>query len=191
MQHACAARIARAITLVIVAACGDNKVAMDASGACWPLPSTPGGHAELGTGDVTFEPMPDTLSIMMGGGQSDPFLEIHSRIQGIPPGDPLDVLARGNPKTKVTAVLPDVNLTLGIACPASIGYASSSVAGSFDLVHSLRIGFGTAATAQSAIGKQARITLEVVGSNGLYARDDKTVTVSGSLIAADAGVDGM
>jgi hypothetical protein len=135
--------------------------------------------------------MPDTLPIIMGGGQSDPFLEIHSRIQGIPPGDPFDVLARDNPKTKVTAVVMGLNLTLGVVCPASIGYVSSPIAGSFDLVHSLRIGFGTTQNAQAAIGKQAHITLEVVGGNGLYARDEKTVTVSGSNLAADAGIDGI
>jgi hypothetical protein len=145
---------------------------------------------ELGTGDVTFEPLPDTLSIMTGN-QSDPFLEVHSRIQGIPPGDPLDILARDNPKTKVTIAFLDLDLKIGLVCPASLGYVSSSVTDSFDLVHSLRIGFGTFAVAQSANGKQAHITLEVVGDNGLYARDDKTVNVSGSNLSVDAGIDGM
>jgi hypothetical protein len=120
--------------------------------------------------------MPAMLPIMMSASQSDPYLQIQSRIHGLPPGNPDDILAPGNPRTKVSATIDELGLTLGVECPASLGYVSSPEAGAFDLVHSLRIGLGTIPFAQVA-GKQARITLEVVGSNGLHAQDVKLVTL--------------
>lgn len=172
---------ARAVcSALLLASCGGGHASPDAApaGPCWPLDATAGGQATLGTGDVAYEPMPDTLSIIVNGSQADPFLEIHSRIQGIPPGNAIDILDPSNPHTKASAVIDELGLTLGVECPASLGYvASPGVAGDFDLVHSLRLGLRTIPPAQLD-GKQARITLEVVGSNGLYAQDMKIVTLA-------------
>jgi hypothetical protein len=160
---------------MLLVSCGGNEGTVDA-GPCWPLSAAPGGQVELGTGDVTFAPMPATVSIVMNGSQSDPFLQVHSRIRGLPPGNPDDFFDPRNPKTKVGAVIADLGLVLGVECPASIGYVDSPETGAFDMLHSLRIGFGTLPLDQVS-GKQARITIEVVGSNGLYAKDEKLVTV--------------
>lgn len=172
------ARLACQLTLLL-ASCGDNasQGADAAAGPCWPLDAMPGGQAELGTGDIAFEPMPAMLPIIRNASQSDPFLQIYSRIHGLPPGDPDDILARGNPRTKVGATIDELGLTLGVECPASLGYVASPEAGAFDMIHSLRIGLGTIPPAQVA-GKQVRITLEVVGSNGLYAQDMKLATLT-------------
>jgi hypothetical protein len=170
--------ISSALGLTLLASCGSpaNR-SPDAAGPCWPLDAMPGGQAEVGTGDITFDVMPAMLPIIKSASQSDPYLQIHSRIHGLPPGDPNDLLAPGNPKTKVSAVVDELGLTLGVECPASLGYVSSPEAGAFDLVRSLRVGFGTMPLDQFE-GKQARITLEVVGSNGLYAQDMKLVTLT-------------
>jgi hypothetical protein len=135
----------------------------------------PGGQAELGTGDITFKPLPATISFLRNGSQSDAFLQIHARIRGMEPGDPNNILAPGNPHTKFGAVIDELGLTLGVECPASLGYVAAPEAGAYDLVHSLRIGLGTT-PADLVEGKQVRITLEVV-SNGLYAKDEKTATL--------------
>jgi hypothetical protein len=170
--------VCSALGVTLLASCGGPASrSPDAAGPCWPLDAMPGGQAELGTGDVAFEPMPAMLPIAKNASQSDPYLQIHARIHGLPPGNPDDILDPGNPRTKVGATIDELGLTLGVECPASLGYVASPVAGGFDLVHSLRIGFGTLPLAQVA-GKQARITLEVVGSNGLYAQDMKLVTVT-------------
>lgn len=163
---------------LLLAACGgDDGQPVDAApgGPCWPLDAKPGGQVELGTGDLTFMPMPDVLSFISNGSQSDPYLQVHSRIRGLPPGDANDILDPHNPKTKVSAFIGELNLTLGVECPASLGYMASDEAGVFDMVHSLRIGLGTLPYEQVS-GKQARITIEVVG-NGLYAMDSKMVTL--------------
>lgn len=131
----------------------------------------------MGTGDIAFEEMPDPLVVTSNASQSDPFLMIHSRIRGMPPGNADDPFDRANPRTKVAADIVGV-VVLGQDCPASIGYVPASEPDSFDLLHSLRLGFGFGFDLSSVDGKQTVITVEVVGSNGLYARAEKTVTLS-------------
>jgi hypothetical protein len=166
---------ATVIALLLAGCDGGGKAAPDA-GPCWPLTAEPGGEVEIGTGDIAFEPMPEILPVTRNASQSDPFLPIHSRIRGMPPGDPDDPFDRSNPRTKVSATIPDLGVTLGVDCPASIGYVDAPVNGSFDLLHSLRIGFGARPLAE-VHGKQALVTIEVVGSNGRYAKAEKLVVL--------------
>ena len=164
--------------LLLVAACGgdDGGGGDDAGGPCWPLSASPGGQVELGTGEIDFEPMPDVLAVVANTSQSDPYIEVHSRVRGMPPGSPDDPFDPKNPRTKVGLVSDELGLVLGVECPASLGYVASPEDGAFDLVHSLRIGFGLFPLEQVA-GKHARITIEVVGSNRRYARDEKDVVL--------------
>lgn len=180
---------ALALTATLVA-CGDDEPAKtDAPGPCWPLPSQPGGEVEMGTGDVDWQPMPDVLTITKNASQSDPFLQIHSRIRGMPPGDPQDAFDPTNPRTKVSAFIPDLGLTLGVDCPASLGYKPApGLDDTFDMLRSLRIGFGTMPL-EMVSGKQVRLTIEVVGSNQLYATAEKTVMLEMVMTGADAGAD--
>jgi hypothetical protein len=160
---------------LLLAACGSNEHPVDAG--CWPLSDPP--SAQIGTGDITFAPMPDVLPVIINtGAQSDPFLQVHARIHGIPPGDPQDTLAPGNPKTMGSVVIPELGRTLGPDGPATFGYACSPEPGAYDMARSLHIGFGFGDNPLDQVsGKQARITIEVVGSNGLSARDEKLVTL--------------
>jgi hypothetical protein len=162
--------------LFLLASCGDDGVVgfPDNLEPCWPIMSSPGGSVEMGTGQITWMPMPDTVIVNKNPTQSDPYLEVHSRIRGMPPGSPDDPFDPKNPRTKVGLAVDELGLVLGVDCPASLGYVAASESGVYDLVHSLRVGFGSYPVDQ-AIGKQARITVEVVGSNRLYARDEKVV----------------
>jgi hypothetical protein len=177
MSHVRVVCSALGVSLLLASCGGHPSQNPDAAGPCWPLDAMPGGQAELGTGDIAFEPMPAMLPVIRNASQSDPFLQIQARIHGLPPGNPDNILDPGNPRTKVGATIDELGLTLEVECPASLGYVASPEAGAFDLVHSLRIGLGTTPPAQVA-GKQVRITLEVVGSNGLYAQDMKLVTLT-------------
>jgi hypothetical protein len=174
-------RAARCVlgAVLLLAACGDDgDGGDDAAGPCWPLEASPGGEVELGTGEIDFEQMPDVLALVANTSQSDPYIEVHSRIRGMPPGSPDDPFDPKNPRTKVGLVSEELGLTLGVECPASIGYvASPGVDGAFDMAHSLRIGFGLLPIEQ-VTGKHARITIEVVGSNRRYARDEKVVVLT-------------
>src|SRR4051794_35363501 len=163
MSHVRAVRGAPLLGFLLAACGGHPGQSADASGPCWPLDAMPGGQAELGTGDIAFEPFPAMLPIIRDGSQSDPYLAIHARIHGLPPGNPDDILDPRNPHTKTDAAIDELGLTLGVECPGSLGYVASPQggAGAFDLVHSLRIGFGTMPLAQ-VVGKQVRITLVVV-----------------------------
>ena len=177
--------------LSATAACGGNHASGDA-GACWPLDAKPGGQVELGTGDISFEPMPAMLPLISDGSQSDPHIELYARIRGMPPGNPDDFFDPTNPHTKVTATIAALNVTLGVPCPNRIPYvpAPPSEPGAYDMLHSVRLGIGTAPPAEFD-GQQADIVVEVVGANGLYAKDEKTVTLtvaSNGGGAPDAGV---
>jgi hypothetical protein len=169
--------------MLLLAACGGEADPPVDAGPCWPLNATPGGEVEIGTGDIDFEPLSDTLEIISSPAQSDPFVEIHSRIRGLPPGDPDDILSTANPKTKINLVIESLGLTLGVDCPANFGYVAATEPGAFDMVHSLHVGFGFMPI-DDVPGKQGRITIEVVGSNRRYAKAEKLVTLTASMATA-------
>ncbi|MEO8699416.1 MAG: hypothetical protein ABI867_05205 [Kofleriaceae bacterium] len=165
------------ITLLVAGCGGGGESVQDAyDGPCWPLPSTPGGEVEIGTGDIVFEPIGAEMPITRGISQSDPYLEIHARMRGMPPGDRDDAFDAANPHTKVSAVVIDTGFVVGaaIVCPASLGYVPGPDSGTFDLQHSLRLGFGTTPLSEVS-GKDVRVTVEIVGSNGLYAKAEAVV----------------
>jgi hypothetical protein len=162
--------------MMMLAACGSSERPVDAG--CGLVGDTP--SAQAGTGDLTFEPMPDVLPVFSNASQSDPYLEVHARIHGIPPGNPKDALDPGNPKTSEVVVIAALGLTLGPDAdhPATLGYVCSPDANAYDMVHAIRIGFGFGQTPLDQVsGKQARITIAVVGSNGASASDEKLVTL--------------
>jgi hypothetical protein len=171
---------------LLLAACGDSgpPTACGVSSGpvlpmepCWPVDVTPGGQVELGTGDITFEPLPDTLEIITSSAQSDPFVNVHARIRDLPPGNPCDIFDPHNPRTKVRLVVNGLTFPMGVDCPATLGYtAARGEPGAFDLVSSLHVGFGDTKPDQVS-GMQAQITVEVVGSDGRYAKDEKLVTL--------------
>jgi len=164
--------------LLLLASCGDDGGGdFPGDGPCWPIQSSPGGSVELGTGDLEWMAIQDTVTIVKNASQSDPYLEVQARMRGMPAGDPYDPFDPRNPRTKVGIAIDALGLMLGIDCPASLGYIASPEAGAYDLGHALRIGFGDYPVDQ-AVGKQARITLEVVGSNRLYAHDERVVTLT-------------
>jgi|GEM_PF-6319553 len=172
-----------AVLSLVLGACGGNGGSApdarlaDAAGPCWPLPSTPGGEIELGTGDIAFEPLGDTLDLISSPAQADPFVQVHARIRDLPPGDADDIFAPGNPRTKASLAIEALGVTIGVDCPASLGYAASAAApGAFDMVHSLRVGFGVMPIDQVP-GKQGRVTIEVVGADGRYAKAEKLVMI--------------
>jgi hypothetical protein len=159
---------------LLLAACGSSEHAVDAG--CGPLGDTPG--AEAGTGSVAFEPMPGVLPIFNNNSQSDPYVEVHARIRGIPPGNPEDAFDPGNPKTSEVVVVADLGLTLGpdVDHPATLGYVCAPAVDAYDMIHAIKIGFGQNPLDQVS-GKQARITIKIVGANGASASDEKLVTL--------------
>lgn len=164
--------------VVALAACSGSPAMPDA-GACWPVAATPGGEVELGTGDTAFAPMPRTLPVIKDQTQGDPYLMINARIRGLPPGDPDDLLAPNNPRTKIEVAIPGLGWTLGVPCPARMGYVPArDTADAYDLARALHVGFGYDRPVQVADGEPAHITISVVGSNGLVATAEQTVTLS-------------
>lgn len=160
-------------------ACGDDGydiVPWPTEGPCWPIEAMPGAEVQIGTGDLAYQPMPDTLLLVKNASQADPFFRVHARVKGIPAGDPEDFFDPRNPRTRVGMVIEELGMSFGVECPASLGYIASPESGAFDLSSSLRIGLGEVPPAMVS-GKQARVFVEVVGANRVYGRDEKLVTL--------------
>jgi hypothetical protein len=164
----------RIVLLAAIASCADEEPPYD--GPCWPLPSEPGGDVELGTGNK-FEAMPDVLEVTTSSIQTDSYLQIQARIHGIPGGNADSALDPANPRTMVKVEIPDVAVVLGPDCPATRGYVPSANPDTSELLSPFHLGFGYGFPIDTVEGKQARIVLEVVGSNGLHARTEKVVTL--------------
>lgn len=165
---------------LLVAACGGGSGSHDGPappmGPCWPLDAMPGGQVEIGTGEFDFEPLGDMLPIVTSSAQSDPFVRVHARIRGMPPGNPDNLFDPRNPRTKARLEVEGIDMPVTVDCPASIGYVAAPEPGAFDLKHSLSVGFGFMPI-EPFINKQTRVVVEVVGSNGLSARAEKLVTL--------------
>jgi len=167
---------------MLLASCGGGGASAppDQMGPCGPVDSMSGGQVELGTGNLAFEPMPDMLPIIMDASQAAPHLLVQSRIRGIPPGDPDNLLDPGNPQTKVSVVIDALGVTLGGAYPARYGYVPSPDPGAscaFDLKQAIGVSLEMTPPDQAA-GQQARITIVVTGSNGVSGQDMKLVTLT-------------
>lgn len=165
-----------ALSGLVLAACGGDDGPGFPHDVCAPLDATPGAEVELGIGESTFEPMPDVLPVVRDLSQSDPHIVVNARIRGLPPGNPDDILDRHNPRTKASAAIEDLGWTLGPECPGSLPYVASPEPGAYDLIQPYKLGF-MGLPVDEAAGKQARITIEVIGTNGLSARAEKLVTL--------------
>jgi hypothetical protein len=164
-------------TSLLLAACGGNASPAVDAGPCWPLSATPGGQVEIGTGDLTFEPLPATLNIITSSAQSDPYVLVLPRIHDLPPGNPDNILDPGNPKTMINLVVNGLTFPMGVDCPASRPYvAVPGMPGTFDMDQAIHVGFFDTPLDQVS-GMQGRLTVEVVGSDRRYAKDEKLVTV--------------
>jgi hypothetical protein len=157
---------------------GDAPVDGTHSGPCWPMDATtPGGSVELGTGFDTFEPMPDQIALEYGpqGGFDIP---ARSRMTGMAPGDPSNVLDPKNPRTRIRSFFVDTGApnTNG-TCGGRFGYvADTTPSGSYDMPYYVQVEWDTSLLAADLFGKQFLVVLEVIDGNGLYAIDQKTVT---------------
>ena len=155
-------------------ACGSDGGAPDATdGGCWSLDgSTSTGVIELGTGEDAFEPLGDTLQFQRGN-QGGTYLVVNARIKGLEPGDPLDIYAPGNPRTKFAALLWDGDV-VGPRCPARAGYEPSQ-GGYFERVEANMIEFLPFARGEKAFGSYVTIVVEIIDSALHYARDERMV----------------
>lgn len=160
---------------LLVAACGGGADDGVLPEVCTPLDATPGGEVEIGTGDITFQPLGDTLPIITSSAQSDPFVQVHARIRDLPPGNFDNLFDPHNPRTRVRLEIDGAAMPISVDC-ARLGYVEASEPGAFDLKQSLHVGFGLMPI-EPFIGKQTRVIVEVLGANRRSARDEKIVTL--------------
>jgi hypothetical protein len=175
----------RLACLFVFAACSDHSHASADAGddappaSCWPDDgTTPAGSAVLGTGTDAFEPMPAMLPLEFGSQQGFD-LVANVTMNGLVPGDPSNVFATTNPRTRIRAYFADTNIPLNYysECPWTYGYAPTGD-GSYVLPSGVDVIFETCWQSSNLIGKQVRIDLELVDSNDQYAHASTTVTLA-------------
>jgi hypothetical protein len=122
--------------------------------------------------------MPDQIALQNGGGQFGFYIPARARMTGMAPGDPSNILAAGNPRTRVRAFFVDTGTpnTTG-TCGDSFGYeADPTTSGTYVSPQTTFVAWDLSITAHDLFGKQFLVVLEVIDGNGLYAMDQKTVT---------------
>lgn len=147
--------------------------------ACWPpLDLEPRGTAELGAGANAFEAVGDELALEYGvsGGF---LLTLRSRMTGVEPGNPRDILDPSNPFTRIRGYFVDTGLPLNrlSTCGARFAYQAAA-ASYFELQVPLQMPIDLCWDAHHLIGQRIRIELEVADASGGYATDSRIVTLA-------------
>jgi hypothetical protein len=120
--------------------------------------------------------MPDQVNLNFGE-QGGFHVLGRSRILGLDPGDPADLLKPTNPRTRLWAFLDDGKPAYGYgSCAIRQGYAPDA-AGGFVLPNSFQIRFYECMALMDLFNHQFRLRAEVIDSTGGYAVTEKTVTV--------------
>lgn len=181
--------------LVVMLACHDSHpmhVVVDApkpdAGPCWPMAtSVPKGTLQLGTGETTFVPMPDQVNLVYGP-QGGFHVPVRGRMTGLQPGNPVDILDPGNPRSRYRAFLMNGQPAYDYGtCPGRYGYIDDGSGG--DITPAIiEARFFECMGPADLFFKQFLVQAEVIDSTGGYAMDQKLVTVLPPVGWPDAGV---
>ncbi|MBA3457787.1 MAG: hypothetical protein H0T42_32190 [Deltaproteobacteria bacterium] len=151
-------------------------VDMAPAGPCWPLDNRiERGSVVLGMGPGPFSSMPDEVPLVYGE-QGGFHFEVHSRMTGLRPGNPADLLDPANPRTKFTTTFLDTGKPINAGvCAHRLAYIPSG-AETFDLGASTISIFETCYRGPDVFGVKFRLIVEVIDSDGGYAKDERIVT---------------
>lgn len=163
----------------IASGCGSSdEVSMDAPGPCWPVVTpapTPGAAIRIGTGEMTYEPMPDEPRLVFGP-QGGFHIVVHAQVTAIKPGDPANVLDGDNPRTRFRAFFVDTGLPINsIQCGFRVGYkpVADDV---YELAASSAVLFDVGVPESQIFGRQVRVVADIIDVDNTYATDEKVVT---------------
>jgi hypothetical protein len=165
-----------------VAGCDGASVPSDAEpdvAECWfTEPRYPQGSVALGVGRDAFQPMPDPLPLEFGSQLGFMFV-VSVNMQGFSPGDPANILASANPRTRLRAFFDASNVPLNrdATCPFRTPYRAAPQGGHVP-VDLFPIVFDTCWRSAHLFGQRIRIELEMLDARGGYASQTRVVTAS-------------
>ncbi|HEY4181329.1 MAG TPA: hypothetical protein VGM90_31000 [Kofleriaceae bacterium] len=146
---------------------------------CWPsVDPIPRGTVELGKGGTAFSEMPEVLNLQYGF-QGGFMVKVWTRMTGIDAGEAGTTVDSRNPATRVRGKFVDSDAALQL--PGDCGDRGSYVAnatGGYDYYNEIAVVFNTCWGNDSLVGKQLKITAELMDASGSYATDSKTITVA-------------
>jgi hypothetical protein len=131
------------------------------------------GRIELGTSLGAFEPIESEQELaLIEGIQGSTHFDLNARIWDLEPGNPTDTRDPGNPRTLFSAFAEDGRRLDGSSCGWTIGYETH---GDYADISRPRI-LPLLNRYRDHYGQRARLVVEILDSQGRYARDEVWVT---------------
>jgi hypothetical protein len=145
-------------------------------GPCWSTEgSVPRGTITLGTGQMTYKPMPAQQPLEYGP-QGGFDIQVNAQMTGLKPGNPSDILDPLNPRTRFRVFFVDTgeSINRGV-CPYRLAYVP--IGGDvFVLQVGTAILYEVCYGSQGILNRDVRVELEILDSDGGYARTEQIVT---------------
>jgi hypothetical protein len=146
-------------------------------GPCWSTDgSQPRGTITLGTGQTTFMPMPDQQPLEYGP-QGGFDIQVNAQMTGLLPGNPANILDPDNPRTRFRVFFVDTgeSINRGV-CPFRLAYVPAATPGTYVLQVGTAVQYEVCYGSQGIFGRQVKVVLEILDSDGGYATTEKIVT---------------
>ncbi len=113
-----------ASALLFGVACGETA-SDEVVGECWPIDTAVAGEGsiQIGSGLGEFSVFESGQEVFLeAGGQGGHHIRVITRIEGLEPGDPTNILSAKNPRTLLTLIDKNGDPITGASCPMRIPY---------------------------------------------------------------------
>lgn len=167
------------VALCLVACGGESPPSADPTiGRCTVLEPTPGVTAEIGTGNVDFEPLTAGQSVQIETGVQGGYHVIaHARITGMAPGDAAEPGSSSNPETTFCAfrMADGAAIHLQPTTPLFLGYEPDGAAFTLPSGRILQL---SNEVAPSLGGETIVLSVAVRSPDGQQAYGEQTLTAA-------------
>lgn len=173
---ALSARVLLGTVLVCGSACGEGA-GTEEEGACWPIETAAAGEGriEIGSAYGEFSAFQDGQDALVeAGGQGGYHIRVALRIEGLDPGNPDDILAKENPRTRLSLVDKNGDVITPESCPLRIPYRD--VGNGLELVRAYSVVFPINRSVRCLYNNEpVTIRAEIIDANGRLAVEEYEV----------------
>tara|TARA_R110002096_G_scaffold16898_1_gene57651 strand:- start:101314 stop:101922 length:609 start_codon:yes stop_codon:yes gene_type:complete len=144
---------------------------------CWPIDTAVAGAGsiQLGSSLGGFSAFEDGEEIVLEpGGQGGHHIRIVTRIQGLEPGDPTNILSKKNPRTRLRLLDGDGEPITNSSCPVRIPYADEGEGLELSRPYSLVFPLDKKVL-RSYDGQPVIVRAEIIDSEGSFATTEHRI----------------
>jgi hypothetical protein len=162
--------------LLLSVACGETPD--ETIEECWPIDSAVAGAGsiQIGSGLGEFAVFQNDEEVLLeAGGQGGHHIRIVTRIEGLEPGDPTNILDKNNPRTRLSLLDDNGDPITNSACPVRIPYADNGE-GTLELSRSYSLVFPLDPEILRSFDNQpVTIRAEIIDSKGNFATSEHRI----------------